>query len=167
VPGAGDDGSVEDFFSVTDEELKQRDREARRAERHERGPGVIWRRLAFVAVAIFLLIFASIGAYSTGFGWPTQSQSVAGMLGSYQTGGSVESYWVAVPAKDISKEMAKIPPIQSYTIDSVSRSAQSSSVSVTVTPKNGAPLHYVITLSREGVGWKVTGVENDWRSTGG
>jgi 4-hydroxyphenylacetate 3-monooxygenase len=33
-------------------------------------------------------------------------------------------------------------------------------------PKTGAPLHYTFPLRREGVGWKVTGVENDWRSTG-
>jgi hypothetical protein len=167
APGFGDEASVADFFSVTDEELKQRDRDNRRAERHEQGPGVVWRRLAFVAVGIFIIIGASVAAYSMGFGWPTQAQSVSGMLGAYQTGGSVDGFWVAVPSKDIKKEMAKIPPIQGYSIDDIARSAQTSSVSVTVTPKTGAPLHYVITLSREGVGWKVTGVENDWRSTGG
>ena len=165
--GFGDEASVVDFFSVTEEELKVRDREARRTERHERGPGFIWRRLAFVAVGAFIVVGLLIGAYSMGFGWPTQSQSVAGMLGAVQTGAAVDGFWVAVPSKDISKEMAKIPPVQSYTIDSVARSASTSTVAITVTPKTGAPLHYVITLSREGVGWKVTGVENDWRSTGG
>jgi len=71
-----------------------------------------------------------------------------------------------VPQKDLAKEMAKIPPLKSYTIDSVDRSSQTSTVTVTVTPQKGAPLRYTISLEREGAGWKVTGVENDWRATG-
>jgi hypothetical protein len=38
---------------------------------------------------------------------------------------------------------------------------------VTVQLEGGAPLQYEFTLAREGVGWKITGIENDWRSTGG
>jgi hypothetical protein len=88
-------------------------------------------------------------------------------MGAYQAGSGVEQYWVAAPARDIRKEMAKIPPIKEYTIDNVASGATTSVVSITVTPKTGAALHYNITLSREGVGWKVIGVDNDWRTTGG
>jgi hypothetical protein len=40
-------------------------------------------------------------------------------------------------------------------------------VTVTVNLEKGTPLHYRISLGREGVGWKVVGVDNDWGSTGG
>jgi tetratricopeptide (TPR) repeat protein len=163
----GDETAVADFFSVTEQELKERDREARRAERHQRGPGVIWRRIAVVTACVLLVIGGLAVAYAMGFGWPTQSQSVHGMLSSYENGAAVDGYWVAVPSKDVSKEMAKIPPIKDFTVDDVQRSANVSTAHVTVTPKSGAPLSYVITLSREGAGWKVSGVENDWHQPGG
>jgi hypothetical protein len=49
----------------------------------------------------------------------------------------------------------------------VALGATTSVAAITVTPKAGAALHYTITLSREGVGWKVIGIDNDWRTSGG
>jgi Tfp pilus assembly protein PilF len=163
----GDDQSVADFFSVTEEELKARGREASRAERHAKGPHAMWRSLAFILIAIVVAFGVLVAAYQAGYGWPTQQQTVVGMMGAYQAGSSVDGYWVAAPTRDISKEMAKIPPVKSYAIDSVALGATTSVAAITVTPKAGAALHYTITLSREGVGWKVIGIDNDWRTSGG
>lgn len=163
----GDEQSVADFFSVTEEELKARGREASRAERHAKGPHAIWRSVAFILIAIVLVFGVLVAGYQAGYGWPTQQQTVAGMMGAYQAGASVDNFWVAAPTRDISKEMAKIPPVRSYTIDNVALGATTSVASITVTPKAGAALHYTITLSREGVGWKVIGIDNDWRTSGG
>lgn len=163
----GDDESVADFFSVTEEQLRVRDRETRRSERAARGSGSRWKPVIGVLVAIAVLAALLGAAYFSGMGWPTQKQSVAGMLSAHGTGGSVDGYWVAIPGKDVAKEMAKIPPLKTYTIDAVASGAQKSMASITVTPKSGAPLHYSVSLAREGVGWKVNGVENDWSSTGG
>lgn len=168
--GFGDEAAVADFFNVTDEQLKQRDREARRAGRGQgakrRGGGSA-RVLITFAVILMLVVGALGGAYAMGVGFPTQKQTVAGLLQAHLSGGAVESYWVAVPEKDVAKEMAKIPPLKAFGVDNVVMRMRDSSVAVTVTPKSGAPLHYTVVLRREGVGWKVTGVENDWRSTGG
>jgi tetratricopeptide (TPR) repeat protein len=165
--GIGDEKAVADFFSVSEEELKARGREASRAERHAKGPHAIWRTVAVVAVAAVLVLAGLIGAYEMGYGWPTQNQSVAGMMNAYQAGTPTDSYWVAAPTKDIKKEMAKIPPVKSFTIGTVVQHATASKVPITVTPQTGAALHYTITLSREGVGWKVSAVDNDWSTTGG
>jgi tetratricopeptide (TPR) repeat protein len=165
--GFGDEKAVEDFFSATDAELKARDKEARRAARHERGPIAIIKQVVIAVVILGVVIGALAGGYSLGYGWPTQAQTVGGMLSAYQNGGPVDSFWVAAPTKDITKEMAKMPPVKSFTIDNVSQGATVSKASVTITPKTGAALHYTITLSREGVGWKVSGVDNDWGSTVG
>ena len=165
--GFGDEAAVNDFFSATDEDLKARDREARRAERHARGPLAVWRNVAILVVTIAIVAGALVAAYELGYGWPTQQQTVGSLLSAFESGSPFDGYWVAAPSKDITKEMAKIPPLKSFTIDNVSQGATISKVAVTVTPKTGAALHYSITLSREGVGWKVSGVDNDWRSTGG
>jgi Tfp pilus assembly protein PilF len=166
--GLGGDKEIADFFSVTEEQLKERDRDARREGRsHGPSRGGIGRTLAVLGVILVLVVGLLGGAYALGFGFPTQEQTVSKLLAAHTVGDPVDSYWIAVTEKDIAKEMAKIPPLKSYNVDGVTMHANDSVALATVTPKSGAPLHYTFTLRREGVGWKVTGVENDWRSTGG
>lgn len=166
--GFGDDAAVESFFSLTEDEMKQRGRDARREARSEkrasRNPWVIVGAVVGVLVAT-----VAVGAalFYFGIGWPTQGQMVDGLLSAHAKGQPVDTYWVAVPTKDVTKEMAKIPPVDAFKIESVQRGPTSSTAIVTVTPKAGAPLRYKITLQREGVGWRVSGVDNDWQSTGG
>jgi Tfp pilus assembly protein PilF len=167
---AGEDDEADDsaFFTITDDEMKSQDREVRKAERKERrGARNPWTIVIIVAVAILALLAVLGALYFMGMGYPTQSMTVGGMLDARAEGQPVEVYWVAVPATDIDKEMAKLPPVKEYEIAAIQRSPGSSSATVIVTPENGAPLRYEIALTREGVGWKVTGIENDWRSTGG
>jgi tetratricopeptide (TPR) repeat protein len=165
-PG-GDD--VDSFFNMTDQEMRERDREARRTERQMRqgGRGGAWSVIASVVVAVAIIAGLLVALFMWGFGYPTQRMTVSGMLEARASGDPVAQYWVAVPTADIDKEMAKLPPMTEFAIENVERSPRTSQVVVTVTPESGAPLSYQISLAREGVGWKVTGVENDWRSTGG
>jgi tetratricopeptide (TPR) repeat protein len=166
--GMGNDQDIADFFSVTDEQLKERDRDARREGRSKPGKrGGAGKTLIVLGILVVLAVGLLGGAYALGFGFPTQEQTVSGLLGAHTTGDPVVSYWIAVTDKDVRKEMAKIPPLTSFVVDGVTMHTNDSVALVTVTPKTGAPLHYTLTLRREGVGWKVTGVENDWRSTGG
>ncbi len=164
--GIGDEAAVNEFFSITEEQMREKDREAKRAARAERrsGRSLVRTVVVWVTVVALLLGAAALGFY-LGLGWPTQDDTVGDMLAAYQTGSDVTQYWVAVPDKDVAKEMAKVPPIKGYQVDSVERGSQESVVLVTVTPVQGAALHYRITLAREGVGWKVNGIANDWRST--
>lgn len=161
--GFGDEAAVADFFNVTDEQLKQRDREMRRGRKS--GSGL--RAMIVAAVGVVVVLAVLGGAYLFGFGFPTQQQTVSGLFTAYGAGDPVASYWVAVPTKDVAKEMAKVPPLKSFDLNGVSMRSQTSTAAVTVVPKTGAPLHYTVSLTREGVGWKVSGIDNDWRSTSG
>jgi tetratricopeptide (TPR) repeat protein len=165
-PG-GDD--VDSFFNITDQEMRERDREARHTERQMRqgGRGGAWSVIASVVVAVAIIAGLLVALFMWGFGYPTQRMTVSGMLEARASGDPVAQYWVAVPTADIDKEMAKLPPMTEFVIESVERSPRTSQVVVTVTPESGSPLSYQVSLAREGVGWKITGVENDWRSTGG
>lgn len=162
--GFGDDEAVADFFSVTDEELRRRDIEERRARRTQKTP--VRRRavVTTIVIVVVLICVAAVLAWFTGFGWPTQQQTVSGMLTAYEDGGAVDSYWVAVPSADVTKEMAKIPALKNFSVSEVSRGSQTSTVTVIITPESGSDLRYAVTLVREGVGWKVNGIDNDWQS---
>lgn len=159
---------VENFFAMTDQEMRDRDREARRLEKRERrGARNPWITAAAVVAGVAVLAGLLVALFMWGVGYPSQRMTVSRMLDSRASGDPVARYWVAVPTADIDKEMAKLPPMTDFSIESVDRSPRTSLVVVTVTPQSGSPLSYEISLAREGVGWKVTGVENDWRSTGG
>jgi tetratricopeptide (TPR) repeat protein len=160
--GFGDDQAVADFFSVSEEQLRERDLAERRARRAQTWSGRSRAVTVTVIVVVVLVCGAAVAAWFTGYGWPTQQQAVDGMLSAYGEGQPVDSFWVAVPAADVTREMAKVPVPGTYTIESVERSAQDSTVTVAVTPDEGTSLRYAVTLVREGVGWKINGVDNDW-----
>lgn len=164
--GFGDEAAVSEFFSRTEEDMRVQDREARRARR-EGGSGTATRVAiaAGVAVVVLLVIFAA--GYFAGFGWPTQASTANGLFVAYSKGEAVDRYWVAVPDKDVAREMAKVPPIEDFTIGPVKRGRDTSTVQVAVVPRKGGEMNYIVTLDREGVGWRVIGIDNNWRSTGG
>ncbi|MDI6843973.1 MAG: tetratricopeptide repeat protein [Anaerosomatales bacterium] len=166
---AGEDDEDDlSFFTRTEEDMKRADREARRAERAARREkqGFLVRvgsAAAIVAVVVGLLGFL----WASGIGFPTQQMTVKGLLEAHRSGKPVDGYWVAVPSVDVDKEMSALPPsFTSYKIGAIDRSAKTSTVEVTVVLEQGAPLAYKVSLAREGVGWKVSGIANDWRSTG-
>jgi hypothetical protein len=107
-------------------------------------------------------------AWFSGFGYPSQRSTVEGLLEAHADGADAREYWVAVPETDIQQEMNTLPQNYiDYEIGAVEAESTTSRVSVTVQLEGGAPLQYEFMLAREGVGWKITGIENDWRSTGG
>jgi Tfp pilus assembly protein PilF len=161
--GFGDDAAVKDFFSLTEDEMRQRDREARR--NGSRRGGLLKSFVTTVVILGVIVALLSVGYYF-GLGWPDQATTVNGLFSAYAGGQPVEKYWVAVPKTDVKREMAKVPPVERFRIDGIQRAREVSRVRVTVTPEKGAPMQYLVILGREGVGWRVTGVDYNWRSTG-
>lgn len=160
---------VTGFFARTDEEMKVADREARRKDRSERREHKpLWVSLLVWGAVAVLVAGAIIAAYMMGYGYPTQQMTVNGALGAYQAGEAVDGYWVAVPAADVEKAMSGLPPAwESYSIDSVQRSARASTVGVTVVHEQGGQITYQFALVREGVGWKINGVTTAFNSMEG
>lgn len=149
-----------EFFTRTDSEMKEVDRVARRDERNarraDRNP---WQLPATIVSGILVLAAIIAAVYFSGYGFPTQRMAVDGMLAARADGEPVEKHWVAVPSGDVDKEMSKVPAmIDTYQVGAVERAATTSKVEVTVVPDDGDPVRYTVTLSREGFGWKVSGI---------
>jgi hypothetical protein len=165
---ADDEGTEAAFFTRTEDEMKAAGRDAQKAERRQKSSG---RGLAvrIVSVAAVLLALAAglAFAWSSGLGYPTQRATVAGMLDAYRAGADVTPYWVAVPPTDIKQEMRRLPArFDSYSLDAVDAGPSQSTAHVTVRLDKSAVLRYEVWLVREGVGWRVNGIQNDWGATG-
>ncbi|GAB4275124.1 MAG: hypothetical protein Kow0056_04290 [Coriobacteriia bacterium] len=167
---AGMEEPDSDFFTRTEEEMRALDRKARREERRSR-PFMerFGALIAGVVVGLILLGVAGF-AWSKGYGYPSQTATVEGLLRAHEEGrsGDYAKYWVAVPDVDVEQEMLSLPQnYVDYEIGATESTADKAEVSVTIRLEGGAPIQYKFTLAREGVGWKITDIENDWRSTGG
>ncbi|MDH4139001.1 MAG: tetratricopeptide repeat protein [Coriobacteriia bacterium] len=157
----GDEEAVSSFFTMTDEQMREIDKESRRAARDARREGSNpWIAVGIAVLFIVVVVGGLAALYTMGFGYPTQSMTVEGMLDARAEGAEVDDYWVATVAPDdVEKEMSKLPPAKQYEIKTVQRGRGQSVVTAAVTPEDGSPLILEITLGREGVGWKVTGIE--------
>lgn len=168
LPDADDEATAR-FFAITEDEMRDEDRAVRKAERSaKRTPKAIALR-----VLVGLLIVAAVaglfgGTLYLGYGYPTQEQTVTGLLDAYRSGTPYVDFWVAVPPTDVRQEMRALPAkFVSYEVRGVARKALRSMVLVVVQLDSGVKLSYDVQLAREGVGWKVFGVKNHWGSTAG
>jgi tetratricopeptide (TPR) repeat protein len=167
IPGP-DDEATQRFFTITEGEMKDADREARKAERvAKRTPKVIIMRV-LIAVAVVAVVGGGLaGAFLAGYGFPTQEQTVTSLLDSYRANTNYAEFWVAVPTADVKQEMRALPAkFTSYMVSGVNRAATKSMVRVVVKLESGSTLSYDVQLAREGVGWKVVGLQNTFGSTG-
>ena len=163
-----DDEATKRFFSITEPEMKEADREARKAERvAKRTPKVVILRVLAVVLALVVVVGGLGGAFYMGYGYPTQEQTVTGLLDAYRANATYTDFWVAVPSADVKQEMRALPAkFASYTITGVNRAVSRSKVLVVVKLESGSTLSYDVQLAREGVGWKVVGLANSFGSTG-
>ena len=157
------------FFTRTEDEARDVGRQAAKDERRAKHTGKGLALRIGLAVLVVLLVLGGVaGAWFFGVGYPTQTTTVSGLMDAYKAGTAYASYWVAVPPAGIDTEMRLLPArFESYTVDKVDGGPTTSTARVVVRLQKDATLTYQISLVREGVGWKVNGISNDWRSTGG
>jgi Tfp pilus assembly protein PilF len=167
LPSADDDATKR-FFDMTEGEMKVADREARKADRSaRRTPKAMLVRVGLVALVIAVIAGGLGGAFALGYGYPSQEQTVTSLLDAYRAGATYTDFWVAVPPTDVKQEMRALPAkFASFHIDGVDRATATSTVVVVVTLDSGSTLSYKVQLAREGVGWKVVGIQNRWSSSG-
>lgn len=158
MPSPDDTG----FFSVSEEELVAQDRSQRKARKKskkaKKGHG---GRVFAVILVILLILAAGAGyAYYRGYGWPTQDKVVQDLLQGGSEG-DVDGLFADSVGQDQRTQLKDLLPSasSSVNIDSEERSMASTTVVATVTLPAGGTQQYRISLSRDGIGWKVSGLE--------
>jgi tetratricopeptide (TPR) repeat protein len=141
------------FFSIPESEIEQADRAGR--GRH-RGLKVALVVAALLVVACGALFFAA----TRGFGYPSQETAVMGAFRAAADGTDAATYWSAsvAPAARI-EAMDAVESGDSFAIVGLDADLTSSLAVVQATLPQGGTLTYRVSLAREGLGWKVTDVE--------
>ena len=144
------------FFNATEAEIEQYSKGVARQDRKRRNVGL--KLLVAFIVIILLLAAAAVFAYTQGFGFPTQNAVVEQMFSNK------DAAKTALFSSDLNDETidAMLDPVvedQAVKVDGVERSMNTSIAYVTAHTQEGGEVKYKITLSRDGVGWKIGNVE--------
>ncbi len=153
IPSPEDTG----FFSVTEEDLMKADRKQRKARRKHSHRGL----KVFLVLLILVLALAGAGAfaYFSGYGWPTQEAVVSDLFSAGSAGTDISGFLSASVSDDSKSEIEAIMPRgATSTVSGVDRSMASSQVLVTSSLASGGSQDYTVSLVRDGLGWKVSGV---------
>lgn len=154
------------FFSVTEEDLVAIDKQNRKIRRKHRHTGL----KVFLTFFILLLLLAAAAgyAYYRGFGWPTQ-QAVVESLFNAKTDGSDLSAVFSDNVDDAARQdfLNLLPEGAVVKVSGSDQDMTNSTVFATATLREGGEQNYTISLIRDGLGWKVVGVETTYLSQNG
>ena len=152
------------FFSVSEEDLVRQDKIERKVRRKHRHTGL--KIFIVILVLLALLVGGGVFAYVKGYGWPTQ-QSVAEQLFDAKTQGTDISGLFAdgISESQLQEYSDMILSGASVEVTGIDRSMTESTVALTATLGSGLDQDYTLTMVRDGLGWKISDVEADYRST--
>ena len=150
----GDPTSNEEyFFNATDQELEQWSNGVVKLERKRRSVGL--KVFLVIIILVLLILGAGLFLYTQGYGFPTQ-ESVAQQL--FEDPKSESVYVSGMPASEIEDIASIIEPGSTVVVDGVNKSMSASTAYVTATTPEGGEVTYEVSMVRDMIGWKVSGV---------
>jgi len=156
--------SAEDinFFTASDAELIAASKRQYKQEKRLRHTGLkVFFGLLLVVV---LALGAAIVAFTQGYGLPTQESVINGFFDSNASGKEIERYWVDAAQDDraaFDQMLQAVAAVdsESVTIRYLDRSISESEALLDVRLPDGGVVHYRVGLVRDGIGWKINGIE--------
>lgn len=152
------------FFSVTEEDLVAQDKHERKVRRKHRHTGL--KVFIIILVLLVLVAGAAVFGYTQGYGWPTQEAVCEQLFEAKASGQDISAYVSDAVSDSQLQEMSDVMPVGSTTVSvkGVDRSMSESTVYLTATTAEGGEPSYTVTLARDGISWKVTGVTPEYAS---
>lgn len=155
------------FFSVTEEDLVAADRRERKVRRKHRHTGL----KVFIVILVLLVLVAGAGVfgYVRGYGWPTQEAVCESLFEARAAGEDIAPLLAEGTSEGVAEEISDVMPIGNTTVEvrGCDRSMNESTVYLTATLAEGGEQDYTVTLTRDGISWKVTNVTPEYASQGG
>lgn len=153
--GAYDDDG-ERFFTATDAELEQLSKGLAKKDRKRRNVGL--KVLVVVIVLVVLVLGAAVFAYTQGYGFPMQSSVVEQLFTNPEKAKS-EVFADTLSTESINSMVAPVVQDPNVEIDGINRSMTDSVVYATAKTSQGGQITYKISMVRDFIGWKISGVE--------
>ena len=151
------------FFSVNEEDLMEADKKERKVRRKHRHTGL--KVFITILVLLVLVVGAGVAAYVRGYGWPTQEAVAERLFSAKADGVDIAEYMVSGTSDTVLQETLDVLPTgASVQVNACDRSMSESTVHLTATLTGGGEMDYTITMVRDGIGWKVSGVTPEYRS---
>ncbi len=154
IPSPEDTG----FFEISEQDIVENAKKQAKVQRKNKHTGL----KVFIVILVIIGIIAAcgVGLYVSGYGWPMQEDVVTNLFAAEDSGQDPSAYL----AESLSPEQAQaitalIPSGATVQIDGVDRTMNTSTVTLTATLAEGGTQNYVVTLVRDGLGWKVSDVQ--------
>ncbi|WP_302153389.1 tetratricopeptide repeat protein [uncultured Enorma sp.] len=156
MPDPSDTG----FFTLTESEMIQQDRQEMKIRRKHRHLGLK------IFIVILILVILAIGgaafAYTRGVGFPSQQDAVAGLFNAVTEGEDASAY-LAPNLSDAARTqiVSSIPEDATPTITNMDQSMTESTALVSVELSMGATTEYDVSFVRGSnhIGWAVASIE--------
>lgn len=146
------------FFDVTESDLVKISKTQKKAERKHKHTGL---KIALSFLVILLLALGGVGfAFYKGVGYPTQQSVVNQLFEQWSKHKDVTDLWVSSASPEvIAEQMRQVGNSSTVEVKGMDRDMNNSLVRVEATLSEGGKTPYLIKMVRDGIGWKVSGVE--------
>jgi hypothetical protein len=156
VPAATDTG----FFDAVESDLVRMSKDQIRGERKLKHTGL----KIFLGIVIFLILVLGLGifAFTQGYGFPTQETVIQELFDTNASGQDTSEYWIGTSDEEkqaIARIMDMVAPTSTIEITYIERTATTTETLVAAHLDKGGVLYYDIDLERQGLGWKISGLD--------
>ena len=161
MPDPSDTG----FFTLSESEMVQQDRAEAKVRRKHRHLGLK------IFIAVLLVIVVAGGglafAYTRGFGFPTQQDTLTKLFEAASSDSDATEYLASgLDESQRSVIIASIPKDSTPTIEGMDAGMSETKATVKVSLKQGGEMTYEVDFVREGLGWAVSSIATDFNVTG-
>ena len=156
MPDPSDTG----FFTLTESEMIQQDKREAKVRRKHHHTGL---KVFLVIVVVLLVIIVGLAfAYTQGYGYPTQQQTLTSLFEAASNDEDCTEY-LSSELSESSRDVivATIPDDAEPTIEGLDRSMTESTATVSVELSLGGTMTYEVDFVREGLGWVVSDIAAD------
>ena len=153
------------FFDITDEDIEAASRAHKAATKAQMKAQGGSRHVGLkIAIAVLVLVLAAFVAcivlYMQGYGMPSQQVAVDGVFEAAAKDQMAGEYWAQGVSTQAQQQAAsEVPQGSTHEIKGMDVTASKTTAYVGVTLPQGGVLNFDVALVREGIGWKVAGID--------
>ncbi len=146
----------ERFFNATEGEIEQWATDLARQDRKRRSVGL--KALLVVIIVLIVAFLCLLFVYVQGYGYPSQEDVVEQLFTDPEAASSTV-FAPTVSEASKSTMLGEVVQDENAVIEGMDCSASESTVYVTATMPEGGQVTYQVTLVRDFIGWKISGID--------